>query len=331
MPESAEVAHITDQLNFFFSNRTLENVEILNEKFKKFKNYDDLISLLPLKIKEVKCKGKLIIFYFYVRDSQRKEDKTNKNYYLLSHLSMTGHYSLYNTRQTKFSHKKEHIHVQFTFEINNSLYPHNIKYLYYSDPWRWSNFEFMTYYDLYKAKINKIGKAIIGNLVITKDEFVDNFKKYKTSKRRKIDKPICEVLVDQKVILSGIGNYLVSEILYDANINPFKLTSKITNSEIQSLYYSCKKIITNSYFCCGMSFSDYSDLNDEPGTYQNYLRVYRQTKTIKSKINYKYELRIFESKISNTIIKYLDLKMEKVLTKKNKDNRTIYYVKSQIK
>lgn len=244
---------------------------------------------------------------------------------------MTGHYSLYNTRQTKFSHKKEHIHVQFTFEVNNSSYPHNIKYLYYSDPWRWSNFEFMTYYDLYKAKINKIGKAIIGNWVITKDEFVDNFKKYKTSKRRKIDKPICEVLVDQKVILSGIGNYLVSEILYDANINPFKLTSKITNSEIQSLYYSCKKIITNSYFCCGMSFADYSDLNDEPGTYQNYLRVYRQTKTIKSKINYKYELRIFESKISITIIKYLDLKMEKVLTKKNKDDRTIYYVKSQIK
>ena len=63
--------------------------------------------------------------------------------------------------------------------------------------------------------------------LLQKMEFINNFKKYKENKRRKIDKPICEVLVDQKIILSGIGNYLVSEILHDSNIYPFKLTSKL--------------------------------------------------------------------------------------------------------
>lgn len=344
MPENGEVCHITDQLNFLFSNRTLINIEILNDKFKKFKNYDDLIGLLPLKIKEIKCKGKLIIFYFYVKDSVTKDVIQNKNYYLFSHLGMTGHYSLFFNEKKKksniksFFHKKEHVHVKFTFEINRNYitdgkvsYPYNIKYLYYSDPWRWSNFEFITYYDLYKKRFNKIEKSIVGDWIIKKHEFINNFKKYKESKRRKVDNEICEVLVDQKTIISGIGNYLISEILYDADINPFKLTSKITTTEIIALFNSCKKIIINSYFCCGMSFSDYSDLNDEPGTYQNYLRVYRQTKTLKTKINYKFELKKLNNNISNIIIKYLGIKYEKVLSKKNKKDRTIYYVKSQIK
>ena len=42
MPENPEVAHITDQLNFFFSNRILDDFEILTSSFsKKCKNFED--------------------------------------------------------------------------------------------------------------------------------------------------------------------------------------------------------------------------------------------------------------------------------------------------
>ena len=83
---------------------------------------------------------------------------------------MTGHYSLfYDCKISKFSHKKEHVHVKFIFKIEHTTYPHNIKYLYYSDPWRWSNLEFASHHDMYKTKINKIGKSIIGHWIITED------------------------------------------------------------------------------------------------------------------------------------------------------------------
>ena len=76
-----------------------------------------------------------------------------------------------------------------------------------------------------------------------------------------------------------------------------------------------------------MSFSDYSDLNDEPGTYQNYIQVYRQEKTDKNKINYKFQLKSLNKNIINITIKYINPIQQTVLKKKNKDERTIYYVK----
>jgi DNA-formamidopyrimidine glycosylase len=300
MPENAEVAHITDQLNFFFSNRILESVEFLTTTFnKKFKQFDDLVDILPLKLKEVKCKGKMIIFVFFRKPKQQNWDgecKEHKYYYLCCGLGMTGSYG-FNIK----NEKNTHLHFQFKVE-NKEYYPDNIKNLYYTDHRRFSNFEFIMGYDDYLKKIKKIQKGFLGEYIISKKQIILNLKKYKENKRRKTDKEICEILTDQKTLCSGIGNYLVSEILYSAKINPWKVTSEITIEEISRIYDSAITIINKSYECNGLSFSDYVDLNDIQGTYKKYLEVYKQTKTKKG---------------------------EKVLTRIKSGNRTIYYTKEQ--
>lgn len=297
MPENAEVAHIADQLNFFFSERILDNVEIFTKSFaNKCKNFEDFIDVLPLKIKEVKHKGKMIIFVFYrgINDKELKENE--KYYYLCSGLGMTGHYS--------FNKECKNTHVKFQFKRNikdeNSI--NHIKYLYYSDHRRFGNFIFFCSYDDYIKKFKKIKNGFLGQYIITKEQFIKNLIKYKENKRRKIDKAICDTLVDQKTLCSGIGNYLVSEILYDADIDPWEMTSEISKKKMGKIYDSSVKIINKSYECNGLSFSDYSDLNDSEGTYKKYLQVYRQKKTKND---------------------------EKVLVREKADKRNVYYVKNQ--
>jgi len=317
MPENAEVAHITDQLNFFFSERILDDFEFITDTFvKKCKNFEDFKDLLPLKIKEVKCKGKMIIFVFYRKikgidkgdNIEEKKDidgednnlllsNTNneKYYYLCSGLGMTGHYS--------FDKNCKNTHLKFQFVRNKDENGINqIKYLYYSDHRRFGNFYFFCCYDDYIKKFKKIKNGFLGQYVITKEQFLKNLIKYKENKRRKIDKAICDVLVDQKTLCSGIGNYLLSEVLYEADIDPWKLTSDITKKEGSKIYNSCVKIINKAYECGGLSFSDYSDLNDQEGTYKQYLLIYRKKKTLKN---------------------------EKVLVREKSDKRSVYYVKNQ--
>jgi formamidopyrimidine-DNA glycosylase len=51
-----------------------------------------------------------------------------------------------------------------------------------------------------------------------------------------------DVLVDQKVLMSGIGNYLKAEILYDTRISPLRLIKDITFDEWIHIFKSAKKL-----------------------------------------------------------------------------------------
>ena len=42
---------------------------------------------------------------------------------------------------------------------------------------------------------------------------------------------LVKVLMDQQALVSGIGNYLVAEILYDAKLNPHRELDKLSNKE----------------------------------------------------------------------------------------------------
>ena len=59
---------------------------------------------------------------------------------------------------------------------------------------------------------------------------------------------VVKVLMDQNGIVSGIGNYLVAEILYDAKINPHKKLTDLTAKKILQLAHSMKKIVKRAYY-----------------------------------------------------------------------------------
>jgi len=74
--------------------------------------------------------------------------------------------------------------------------------------------------------------------------------------RAVFDKPICEVLLDQKYF-NGIGNYLRSTILYYLDINPFISTREAI--ETSPVLQMCKDVQLKSYNLNGGQLSDWSN------------------------------------------------------------------------
>ena len=53
--------------------------------------------------------------------------------------------------------------------------------------------------------------------------------------------------MDQKKVCSGIGNYLVAEILYRDEISPHRLSDSLTDEEIKNLKYWIAYVVKLSY------------------------------------------------------------------------------------
>ena len=71
------------------------------------------------------------------------------------------------------------------------------------------------------------------------------------------DKPICEVLMDQKYF-NGIGNYLRAEILYRAGVNPFVPAGSARSSHPDILEL-CKEIPEEAYVIGGGELKDWEN------------------------------------------------------------------------
>lgn len=114
-------------------------------------------------------------------------------------------------------------------------------------------------------KLKNVGKDIFE---------IDTFEDYISviNKVSNFDVYVCEFLIDQKYV-SGIGNYLRSEILYHSYINPFRRLSSFSIGELRSLYTSSKYICDESYkkggfySCPGYNPKVYKKNMDDFGNY----------------------------------------------------------------
>jgi endonuclease VIII-like 1 len=76
------------------------------------------------------------------------------------------------------------------------------------------------------------------------DEFKSNI--YKDIENKAFNKPICEVLLNQKYF-NGVGTYLTAEIVGRMDLNPFTKFNQLKSSEIDSLL----KMVLD---CCNQSY-----------------------------------------------------------------------------
>lgn len=108
--------------------------------------------------------------------------------------------------------------------------------------------------DEYKKTLSKLGPQADE---ITKMELAKLLSESST--------PIAVFLMEQSKI-SGIGNYLRAEILYNARINPFRKCNTLTGGEISALYKAIKFTISDvlKYHAS----SKYADLREKKGDYQ---------------------------------------------------------------
>lgn len=242
MPEGPEVTILTENLNHELKGKTVIDFEITSTSRYRDKAPDNFLHFydsLPLKIKGVKNKGKLIYFVF------------DKNFSLLNTLGMSGGWS---------KSKGKHTSVIMTLKGGKKYY--------FIDTRHFGTFKFFdTKGDLDK-RLSKLGPDMLNDRDVTSATFIRRLRKYKHYN-------ICKAVMDQKIIC-GVGNYLKSESLYHAKINPLKRVEDLTSKELERLFRSIRKKIKESYLSEGVSVRDFSDLDDKKGKYQFYFEVYCQ-------------------------------------------------------
>ncbi|NLY88042.1 MAG: bifunctional DNA-formamidopyrimidine glycosylase/DNA-(apurinic or apyrimidinic site) lyase [Firmicutes bacterium] len=113
------------------------------------------------------------------------------------------------------------------------------------------------------------GLAALGPEPIKKDEVLANL--WAAGKRRKA--PVKAILLDQRV-LAGLGNIYTDEALFLAGIDPSRPVNRVSPEEWERLYTAICQVLEESLAHRGTSRRDYVDGKGEPGTHQDYLRVY---------------------------------------------------------
>ena len=91
-----------------------------------------------------------------------------------------------------------------------------------------------------EKKLNTIGPDIMDEST-TLDVFINQI-----TKKTNLNKYIGNVIVNQKVI-SGIGNYLRSDILWLSRISPFRKVKDCSKKELEIIYNNSKKLTWGEY------------------------------------------------------------------------------------
>ena len=212
MPEAPEII-ITSQQLLNEVNKTLSNVDIISGRYthQTLLGYEEL--KFPYRIKNVFTKGKFLWI------------ELSKNTFIYITFGMTGEFSFEESKNTR---------IQFT--INN-------KKLNFIDPRNFGTIEFSTNKDKLQQKLNKLAPDVL-RTIMTDTDIVNMI--YEFNQTRK-NKNLVKVLMDQNSVVSGIGNYLCAEILYDAKLNPHRETTSLTQQELLTLAHSIRKISKYAY------------------------------------------------------------------------------------
>lgn len=213
MPEIAEVALTAEILEKYLLGKKLESFDFVGGKYTRTSpvGYDDFIEDLPLTVKEINSRGKFLWF-------ELGNSKNNCTWYIWNTFGLNGMWSFEEQNYTK---------AVLTFT--------NGKTAYFSDMRNFGTFKFSQSLPDLESKLESLSPDFL------KDEDFD------ISKISNIKMPIVKILMDQKKVGSGLGNYLVAEVLYKAKLSPHRLGTELSKSDIDRLTKAIKYIVKLSY------------------------------------------------------------------------------------
>ena len=239
MPEGPELKTLCDSLQFL-ENKQINDLIILSGRYAKEnatpEYFEDLKNDLPLKIKKIKVKGKLLYFIL------------EKNWIILNTMGMSG-------RWTK-NHQK-HCHIEINYEKDNKIW--------FCDPRRFGTIKILNGFDNLDKKLESIGPDLLSGKI--KDtEFLKILRKHQK-------KNITKVLMNQSIV-SGCGNYIKSESLYRAGISPNNSIEDLSDKKLKTLFNCLRDVMNESYQSKGATISTYYNIEDEKGEFKFKFRVY---------------------------------------------------------
>ncbi|HNU96040.1 MAG TPA: bifunctional DNA-formamidopyrimidine glycosylase/DNA-(apurinic or apyrimidinic site) lyase [Candidatus Magasanikbacteria bacterium] len=239
MPELPEVETIKRQLDKLTAGKKIVSAEFFGpQKMINLPKNKFLKILTGTKIVGVNRRAKLLIL------------ELNNDYFLLTHLKMTGKY-LWNMPKDK------HTHLVLKLNGKNQL---NFK-----DVRKFGYLKLVK-----KEEMLEILENTYGPEPLDRGFTFSQFEKMLSQKPKS---KIKQLLLDQKFI-AGIGNIYAGEACFYANILPDRKVATLKRQEIQKLFQGLKSILTMAVKCGGTTADDYLDCYGEKGNYANKLKVY---------------------------------------------------------
>lgn len=110
---------------------------------------------------------------------------------------------------------------------------------------RFGTLEILTSQMQLEAAVNQIAAGFIGRFILSKQSWCDKVNALHSGRSK--SKLVRDVLLDQKVLCSGIGNYLIAEIMYYAKLHPSVTLSQLQLAELYALYDICLWVVKGHY------------------------------------------------------------------------------------
>lgn len=213
MVEGPQTSYLSKRISKRFKNQNLTKVEIKKGRYKShaLKNLKSFQQDLPLKLKDIYKKGKVLFLFF-------------DPWTIIVRFGMTGWFY--------FDEKEVEGDIVFTFA--------NQRKLIFDDVRHFGTLTITKDADQVLSEMEKIAPDILDQKITFQDirDRLQNLPK---------ESNIDSVLNDQKLLLSGIGNIMKSEILYDAKISPKRKVKDISDKEWKRIYSSARKITNKVY------------------------------------------------------------------------------------
>jgi formamidopyrimidine-DNA glycosylase len=274
MPEVCEVVIASHFLTDSILDKKLINIKILSGRYthQKLKGIELIKENKPLKIINIDTKGK---FLWIVMENKEKEQ-----IYLLNTFGMSGEWDNNKTKSSR---------LEFILDDDTRIY--------YTDQRNFGTVELTNDYKILEKKLNKLGQDFLKTDISNKN-FIDQVRNFKYQ-----NKNLYEVLMNQeqnKGLGSGLGNYLVPEVLYKAKLSPFRKIKDLSDKDIKTLLKSIKYITklcyVNNHIGYMEAFGEYLKVHKkhlDSGKYPEYhediklgkeefeFKVYQQEKDLK--------------------------------------------------
>jgi len=175
-------------------------------------------------------------------------------------LGMTGRFLHENNDESDTN--KSRWYFEFWDTNNQSL-----RRIYYNDTRNFGTLRFSLSKLELETKLKNLGPDILASL--TKTDFLT------VIDAQKPDLNICKFLMNQKKI-SGVGNYILAEGLYRANIDPFASISELNLMQKSNLFEELQEVARSSYASHGLTRDggSYRDTDGNEGNFRFELQCY---------------------------------------------------------
>ena len=219
-------------------------------------------------IKNITRRAKYILIELGNHQDGDKDDQ-----FWLTHLGMTGRFTIYPTQSDKLVQGETGETARFYHMTYNQIGVHDHLHLWfddrtelvYTDPRRFGYMDLMASTDMDESKyLRALGPEPIGN------RFDANMLLEKLKNRRI---SIKSALLDQRVV-AGLGNIYVCEALYRSGISPRRLACHVGPVRTARLISAIKNVLDEAITAGGSTLRDFAGAQGSAGYFQHNFDVY---------------------------------------------------------